>query len=156
MYTNKHICPASASIIPAVSVSSGWGFLTAVLWHVVMHHFEWIYSFEKKNMTRCHEILEPFQDKHIEVWRCIYVAFFTQGQFWPSGIVIACLCLSVCQLWACLHDNMWTIQARITKFGPKVQTPVNIPSVLGGWLTLILKSKFQYAWFHHQSKYTCH
>ena len=37
---------------------------------------------------------------------------------------------SVCQSQVCLHDNLWTIQARITKFGPKEQ------------LTLTFKVKF--------------
>ena len=52
---------------------------------------------------------------------------FTRGQFWPSGIVIACVCGSVCpcvyvyQSRACPHDNSSLIQARITKFGPEMQ-----------------------------------
>ena len=86
------------------------------------------------------------------------VAIFTRGQFWPSGIVVACVCLcvhpSMCAVitclsarwlitcsrgvdWpsrsnltskskvtlfcACRHDNSSPVQARITKFGPKVQ-----------------------------------
>ena len=44
---------------------------------------------------------------------------FTRGQFWPSGIVIACVCLCVRQSWACLHDNSSQDWARIAKFGPK-------------------------------------
>ena len=59
---------------------------------------------------------------------------FTRGQFWPSHIVIAgvcvCVCLCVRQSWACLSDNSWTVQARITKFGPEKQnTFVKIPIV---------------------------
>ena len=48
---------------------------------------------------------------------------FTRGQFWPSGIVIACVCGSVCvyQSPDCPHDNSSPIQARITKFGPEMQ-----------------------------------
>ena len=46
---------------------------------------------------------------------------FTRGQFWLSGIVIACMCPCVRQSWACLHDNSSQVQARITKFGPKMQ-----------------------------------
>ena len=48
---------------------------------------------------------------------------FTRGQFWPSGIVIACVCVSVrvsvCvyQSLACPHDNSSAVHARITKFG---------------------------------------
>ena len=48
---------------------------------------------------------------------------FTRGQFRPSGIVIACVCVSVrvsvCvyQSLACPHDNSLAVHARITKFG---------------------------------------
>ena len=58
----------------------------------------------------------------------MYFIIFTRGQFWPSGIVIACICvcvyvcLSVCQSLACPRDNSEPVQARITKFGPKMQT----------------------------------
>ena len=59
-----------------------------------------------------------------------------QGQFWPKGIVITCiwvfigLCVSRSQV--CLRDNLWPVQVRITKFGPKVQsTLVKVPIVLG-------------------------
>ena len=38
-------------------------------------------------------------------------------QFWPLGIVVACLC--VCQSPVCTHDNSWPVQAGITKFGPE-------------------------------------
>ena len=72
--------------------------------------------------------------------------FFTRGQFWPSGIVVACVCVSVCpcvrvfvcpcvcvcQSRACPHDNSPLVQARITKFGTKVQkTLVKVPIVFG-------------------------
>ena len=65
------------------------------------------------------------------------ITIFTPGQFWPSGIVIAfvcvCLCQSVCQSLVCLRDNSGPIQARIIKFGPKVQNNlVRIPIVLWG------------------------
>ena len=63
---------------------------------------------------------------------------FTRGQFWPSGIVIACVCVcacvyeAVCQSLACPRDNSGTVQARIAKFGPKMQkTLVNVSIVLG-------------------------
>ena len=67
---------------------------------------------------------------------------FTRGQFWPSGIVVACVCVSVCpcvrvsvcvcQSRACPHDNSLLVQARITKFGTKVQkTLVKVPIVFG-------------------------
>ena len=67
--------------------------------------------------------------------------FFTRGQFWPSGIVIACVymcvrvyvCQYVCQSLACPRDNSGPFQDRIAKFGPKMQkTLVKVPIVLGG------------------------
>ena len=72
---------------------------------------------------------------------------FTLGQFWPSGIVVACVCvcvcLSVCQSLACPRDNLGPVQARITKFGPKMQkTLVKVPIVLEGQLTMTFKVKF--------------
>ena len=71
---------------------------------------------------------------------------FTRGQFWPSGIVIACVCVcvcqSVCQLLACPCDNSGPVQARISKFGLKMQkTLVKAPIVLGQ-LTLTFKVKY--------------
>ena len=49
------------------------------------------------------------------------VSIFTRGQCWPSGIVVACVCLCVCpsvrQSRACPRDNSWPVSARITKFG---------------------------------------
>ena len=63
--------------------------------------------------------------------------FITRGQFWPSGIVIACVCVCVrvcvCQSLACPRDNLGPVQARIAKFGPKMQkTLVKVLIVLGG------------------------
>ena len=51
---------------------------------------------------------------------------YTQGQFWPSGIAVACVCLSVCvsmcrsvrQSLACPRKISSPVQARI-KFGPQ-------------------------------------
>ena len=84
-------------------------------------------------------------------------AFFTRGQFWPSGIVIACVCVCVrvcvCQSLACLHNNSGPVQARIAKFGPKMQkTLVKVPIVLvGNWpwpsrSNLTSKSEFTPFW----------
>ena len=43
-----------------------------------------------------------------------------------------CVRVCVCQSWACPHDNSQLVQARITKFGTKVQkTLVRVPIVLG-------------------------
>ena len=91
---------------------------------------------------------------------------FTRGQFWPSGIVIACVCGSVCpcvcvyQSRACPDDNSSPIRARITKFGPEMQnTLVWVPSVFGDdqpWSSrsnLTWKSNFTSFWAcsHHYS-----
>ena len=50
---------------------------------------------------------------------------FTRGQFWPSGIVVACVCVCVRvsdrQSSACPCNNSSTVQARITKFGPEME-----------------------------------
>ena len=46
---------------------------------------------------------------------------FTRGQYWPSGIVVACVRPSVRQSvrhQVCPRDNSSPVQARITKFGP--------------------------------------
>ena len=91
---------------------------------------------------------------------------FTRGQFWPSGIVIACVCGSVCvcmcvyQSRACPLDNSSASQARITKFGPEMQnTLVWVPIVFGDdrpWSSrsnLTWKSNFTSFWAcsHHYS-----
>ena len=47
---------------------------------------------------------------------------------WGSSV-----CQSVCQSLACPRDNSGPVQARITKFGPKMQKNlVQVPIVLGG------------------------
>ena len=53
--------------------------------------------------------------------QCLLV--FTRGQFWPSHIVIACVCPSVRQSvrhQVCPLNNSIPVQARITKFRPYV------------------------------------
>ena len=97
----------------------------------------------------------------VSEWPCVASRVFTRGQFWPSGIVIACVCVSVCpcvrvcvcKSRACPHDNSPLVQARITKFGTKVQkTLVKVPVVLGDdgpWPSrsnLIWKSNFTSFW----------
>ena len=94
-------------------------------------------------------------------------SFFTRGQFGlrvlslPASVcVCVSVCLSVCQSLACPHDNSGHVQARITKFGPKMQkTLVKVPIVL--WTDwprpsrskLTWKSKFTTFWAcpHHNS-----
>ena len=81
---------------------------------------------------------------------------FTRGQYWPSGIVVACVRPSVRQSvrhQVCPCDNSSPVQARITKFGPWVEkTLVKIPIVFGvDWpwpsrSNLTSKSKFTPFW----------
>ena len=92
-------------------------------------------------------------------------SFFTRGQFWPPGVVVACVCVCVClsvcvSITCCPRDNSGPVQARITKYGPKMQkTLVKVPIVL--WTdrpwpsrsNLTWKSKFTPFWActHHNS-----
>ena len=68
-----------------------------------------------------------------------FFSVFTGGQFWPSGIVIACecvyvwVCLGVHQSWACPHDNSSNVQGRITKFGPEMWKSVKQSSFISWW-----------------------
>ena len=93
---------------------------------------------------------------------CIEIlSIFTRGQFWPSGIVIACVCVSVrvseclCvyQSLACPHDNSSAVKAKITKLGSEMQnTLLKMPIIFGGdrlWPSssnLTLKSNFTSFW----------
>ena len=62
------------------------------------------------------------------------VGLLTPVQFWHSGIVVACVCLSlcpcVCQTLASRRDNLSPVQAKITKFRSEVQATW-FPIVLG-------------------------
>ena len=67
--------------------------------------------------------------------------------------VCVSVCLSVCQSLACPRDNSGPVQARIAKFGPKMQkTFVKVPIVFGtNWpwpsrSNLTLKSEFTPFW----------
>ena len=102
-----------------------------------------------------------FRSSGLKSCKVLLVIIITRGQFWPSGIVIACVCVcvrvcvcqSVCQSLACPRDNLGPVQARIAKFGPKMQkTLVKVPIVLGGnwpWPSrsnLTSKSEFTPFW----------
>ena len=77
----------------------------------------------------------------------VVAVFVTRGQFWPSGIVIGCICGSVCQCvfvcvcqsQACPHDNSSLIQAKITRDAKHLGLG---PYCFGGWSTLTFKVKF--------------
>ena len=119
------------------------------IWVLCLFHewqwlFNWNHCFGSTMMCSC-EVVMPL--------------VFTRGQFWPSGIVIACVCVSVrvsvCvyQSLACPHDNSSAVHARITKFGWETQnTLVKMPIILGGdrpWPSrsnLTWKSNFTSFW----------
>ena len=61
-----------------------------------------------------------------------------------------CVCLSVCQSLACPRNNSGPVQARISKFGPKMQkTLVKVPIVL--WTDRPWPSRSNLTW---NSKFT--
>ena len=54
---------------------------------------------------------------------CLTRLFFTRGQFWPSGIVVACVCVCVCVcLSVCLCVNHLLVRA-ITRDPFKLGSP---------------------------------
>ena len=70
---------------------------------------------------------------------------FTRGQFWPSGIVVACMCPCVRQSWACLRDNSSLVRAWITKLGLKNEKYfAQGPYCFGDWLGLTFQVKFYF------------
>ena len=72
-------------------------------------------------------------------------ALFTRGQFWPLGIVVACVCPCVRQSWACLCDNSSQLPAWITKFGPKnAKYFAQGPYCFWDWLGLTFMVKFYF------------
>ena len=91
--------------------------------------------------------------------KTLFFLIFTWGQFWPPGIVVAPVRPSVHHQ-VCPCDNSSPVQAKITKFGPKMQnTLVKVPIILGGnqpWPSrsnLRSKSKFTPFWAcpHHKA-----
>ena len=88
---------------------------------------------------------------------------YNYGSFYPRPVLAfgycrclrlyVCVCPSVCQSLACPRDNSGPVQARIAKFGPKMQkTLVKVPIVLrGNWpwpsrSNLTSKSEFTPFW----------
>ena len=84
--------------------------------------------------------------RHHPVYVDPQFVIFTRGQFWPLGIVVACVCVcAVCQSLLCPGDNSVPVQARLTQFAPKVlKTLVDTPIGFWWWLTLTFKSKFNF------------
>ena len=101
-----------------------------------------------QNVGHIHSILFQY---FVKIYDKAAFPFFTRGQFWPSGIVIACVCGSVCQCVcvcqsrACPHDNSSLIQATITKFRPQMQKHLVLGSYcFGEWSMLTFKAKFYF------------
>ena len=85
----------------------------------------------------------------------LYTRLFVKFSFYPRPVlafgycrclrlcVCVSVCLSVCQSLVCPCNNLGPVQARIAKFGPKMQkTLVKVPIVFGGQLTSTFKVKF--------------
>ena len=71
----------------------------------------------------------------------------------PASVCVCrCVCQFVCLSLACPRDNSRPVQARITKFGPKMQkTLVKVPIFRGNWpwpsrSNLTWKSEFTQFW----------
>ena len=114
----------------------------------------WIYM----NNLLIKSMHTPISNKQVTIFAEVG-SVFTRGQFWPPGIVVAPVRPSVRHK-VCPRDNSSPVQARITKFGPKMQnTLVKVPIVFGGnqpWPSrsnLRSKSKFTPFWAcpHHNS-----
>ena len=114
-----------------------------------------VLGYLKSQKQRCMNMPVGCKKTARHIHKLHFEIIFTRGQFWPSGIVVACVCVSVslCQSLACPRDNSRPVQARITKFGTQVyKTLVKIPIVLGGdWSlpsrsNLPSKSKFTPFW----------
>ena len=65
-------------------------------------------------------------------WFLAFIHVFTRGQFWPSGIVIACVCVCV---YVCInHELVRTITYHLFKLGsPNLDHICKTP-----WLTSLL------------------
>ena len=87
----------------------------------------------------------------------VYILLFKpEASFGHRVFVVACVCvcvsvcLSVCQLLACPRDDWGPVQARITKFGPKMpNTLVKVPIVM--WTDRPWPSRSNLSW---KSKFT--
>ena len=133
--------------------------------YYIFSDFDGIYMYHQMNVFCATGLLEentlPGNTLSLSLDLSSKSLLFTRGQFWPSGIVVACVCLSVCvsvcvcvrQPWACPCHKSPRVQARTTKFGQKVQNNlVKVPIVFGGdcrWPSrsnLTWKAKFTPFW----------
>ena len=91
-----------------------WIFFKYRNWHVIRNVI-WHYKgpFYLRGLS-CH-MPSQVASKSLFHSQISMVALFTRGQFWPSGIVIACVCGSVC---VCInHELVRTITHRPFKLG---------------------------------------
>ena len=61
--------------------------------------------------------------------------------FWYCRCLRLCVCMCVYLSLACLHDNSGPIQARITKFGSKMQNTLVKNPIFGGAIDLDLQGQ---------------
>ena len=95
--------------------------------------------------NNCYHSRAKYIIVNLERWHDVFVFVFTRGQFWPSGIVVACVCLCTC---VCI--NLLFVRA-ITRDPLKLGSP-NLdqrckrlgygPYCFGGKLTFTFKVKF--------------
>ena len=95
--------------------------------------------------NNCYHSRAKYIIVNLERWHDVFVFVFTRGQFWPSGIVVACVCLCTC---VCI--NHLFVRA-ITRDPLKLGSP-NLdqrckrlgygPYCFGGKLTFTFKVKF--------------
>ena len=125
---------------------------------MIFHHNSNMTNFSLLSSSDCKLLLQNFAHERAAM-SCV--------DFYPRPVLAfgycrclrlcVCVCLSVClyvcQSLACPRDNSGPVQARIAKFGPKMQkTLVKVPIVLGGnwpWPSrsnLTSKSEFTQFW----------
>ena len=100
---------------------------------------------------QCVKLVEFENWLHCQISAMTNLSFFTRGQFWPSDIVVACACVCVCvrlsvcvclcQSFTCSRDNSGPVQARITKFGPKMQKTLLRSIIFCGLIDLDLQGQ---------------
>ena len=78
--------------------------------------------------------------KFYPIYRRIDSLIFTRGQFWPSGIVVACVCVSVCpcvRVSVCVCVNHGLVRA-LTHHSFKLESPNLEQRCKRPWLSSLL------------------
>ena len=102
-------------------------------------------------------IMRPSASKNIPfraaaMWNCLFLFTiwfdFYPRPFWPTGIVIACVCVCVylcLSIFACPSDNSLRVPARITWFGQIDAKHFDQgPYCFWGWLSLTFQVKLNF------------